>query len=164
MHIGTIAHHGLEAKRWPETSFAELGRRLLQRGYELVVLAGPAEKDETVRVVEAMPGSRLQTGSLLDAARTIASASAVIANDSGIAHVAAGVGTPVLALHGPTPVEYGPYGRDAVAFRPTACAPCFDVVRTDASCKLGIGHACLKRDLSVDVVEARMLELLGGER
>lgn len=52
--------------------------------------------------------------SLLDAIALIQRAGAVIANDSGPIHIAAAVGTPVLALFGPTPVEtYGPYPMDA---------------------------------------------------
>lgn len=51
---------------------------------------------------------------LLDVIALIQSAGAVVANDSGPIHIAAAVGTPVLALFGPTPVEaYGPYPVDA---------------------------------------------------
>ncbi|HAV14503.1 MAG TPA: hypothetical protein DCX06_13585 [Opitutae bacterium] len=54
--------------------------------------------------------------SLLDAIALIQKAGAVLANDSGPIHIAAAVGTPVLALFGPTPIEsYGPYPIDADA-------------------------------------------------
>ncbi len=160
IHVGTIAHDGLEARRWPPESFAELGRRLIARRYAVVFLAGPAELEITGSVARAVPGSRVATHPLAEAAALIASSRVVVANDSGIAHVAAGCGTPVLALFGPTPVEHGPYGAGSVAFRPTLCPPCFDVVTTDSRCKLDIDYACLKRDLTVDLVERRLLELI----
>jgi len=162
MHIGSIAHHGLEAKRWPAESFLELGRVLQTESIEVVLLSGPAEREETARVARELSNATIFAGDLPSVARTLASVGAVVANDNGIAHLAAAVGTPVLALMGPTPPEFGPYGKGAVAFRPSACPPCFGVATTDARCALDIDYACLKRDIRVaDVVES-VLQLLRG--
>jgi len=160
MHIGTIAHNGLESRRWPETHFADLARRLMKRGFEVSLLIGPAERDETLRVHREAPGSSLFEGSMAEVARFISESAGVVANDSGIAHLAAGCGTPVFAIMGPTPVEHGPYGLTAIAYRPSLCPPCFDIVHTDSSCKLNIDFACLKSDVRVDEVEREFVALL----
>jgi ADP-heptose:LPS heptosyltransferase len=51
----------------------------------------------------------------------------VITNDSGPMHLAAAVGTPVVAIFGPTdPALTGPYGSQHVVLRAgIACSPCF---------------------------------------
>lgn len=164
IHIGTVVHHGLEAKRWPAERFTELTRRLRQRGYDLYVIAGPDERAASARIAAAVPGVDLVEGSISDVARFLSGCALAVTNDSGIGHLAAAVGTPVLAVHGPTPVEGGPYGPSAVRFRPSACPPCFDPRRRNTSCALGIDYACLKRDTPVDVVEERVLQILGVER
>ena len=54
-------------------------------------------------------------------------AAALITNDSGPMHIAAAVGTPVVALFGPTdPRKTGPYGKGhSVLSHPVECSPCF---------------------------------------
>ncbi|GAC1623039.1 MAG: hypothetical protein NVS4B5_15230 [Vulcanimicrobiaceae bacterium] len=160
MHVGTVAHHGLEARRWPESNFAELGRRLLARGFDLRLITGPDEVDATARVAEAIGDVDVLSPTLESTARLLCGARAVVANDNGIAHMAAGLRVPTLALLGPTPAQHGPFGAHAVTFRPSACPPCFDVVTTDSRCKLDIDYECLKKDLSVDVVDRRLQQLL----
>ncbi len=159
LHIGSIAHDGLENKRWPATSFLELARALKERAFDVAFLAGPAERDET-RVLARELSAPVLEGDLPFVARAIAESGALIANDSGIAHLAAGVDTPVVALMGPTPVEFGPFGARAVALRPSTCPPCFDYVTTDMSCVRNIDYACLKRDIHVDDVTHALMRVL----
>lgn len=157
IHIGSIAHDGLENKRWPAESFLELARALQRASLEVAFVSGPAERESTAWVAREAGNAPVVEGPLPSIARTIASSGALVANDSGIAHLAAGVGTPVIALMGPTPREFGPYGEGAIAFRPSTCPPCFNVVTTDARCALDIDYACLKRDVRVaDVVRSVM--------
>ncbi|TAM77177.1 lipopolysaccharide heptosyltransferase family protein [bacterium] len=160
IHPGSIAHGGLEMKRWPEDNFRELAQRLLKDGYEVTLISGPAERDIVSRISAQVPEARVFEGALDEVARFLSTCSATVSNDSGIAHLAAAAGAAVLALHGPTPVEFGPYGKRAVAFRPTLFPPCFDVRRLNVGCALDPNFACLKRDLPVDLVHRRLLDLL----
>jgi ADP-heptose:LPS heptosyltransferase len=151
IHVGTIAHHGLEARRWPIERFEELARRCIADGRTVVLLSGPAEREETRALFERLPGAEIFEDRLPAVAQLLSTSAAVIANDSGIAHLAAAVGAPTLSLFGPTSLNHAPYGPTSYPLRPTQCPPCFDVIRTNTDCKLRIDYACLKRDLTVDV-------------
>jgi len=153
IHVGSVDHDSFAAKRWPLDRFIELGRRLVARGERVVYLSGPDERPETRKAHEATAFSELFSGSLLDTAGLLNGAALVLTNDSGVGHLAAGLGRNVISLFGPTPIDYAPYGPTAVAVRPSPCPPCFDVLRSDMSCKLDIDYACLRRDLTVDTVE-----------
>jgi ADP-heptose:LPS heptosyltransferase len=162
MHVGTVTHDGLDAKRWPTHRFEELANSLLARGIDVSIVCGPEE-----RVISQALATRLNApmieGPLQHIARHLSARSAVIANDSGIAQLAAAVGIPVLALHGPTEAQAGPFGPTAIAYRPSPCPPCYDPRRLDTRCKLNIDYACLKRDLRVADVARQLLRLLGDQ-
>ncbi len=119
-------------KRWPRGCFAEVADRLQQEGMGRVVLiGGPDERADTEAVKHLMRTAPADlTGQtepgLLPA--LLQAASLLITNDSGPMHVAAAVGTPVVALFGPTsPVRTGPYGtRHRVLTSGVPCSPCFD--------------------------------------
>ena len=160
VHVGSIAHDTFAAKRWPLENFIELSRRLIARGERILYLSGPDERRETQQAFEGTPGSELFDGSLQDAAHVLGRASLVVTNDTGIGHLTAALRRPVLSLFGPTPLEYAPYGPTVTALRASACPPCFDVSTGDMSCKLNINYACLRRDLSIDVVEREALRIL----
>jgi ADP-heptose:LPS heptosyltransferase len=152
LHVGTIAHNGLEARRWPVRSFAIVARWLIAQGFDVTALSGPAEREETVELQKAVPQLRIFEGTLAQTARFLSAARLSVTNDSGIGHLAAGVGSDVIALFGPTPLEHAPFGPNALALRPSACTPCFDVRKLNTGCALGIDYACLKKDLAPDYV------------
>jgi ADP-heptose:LPS heptosyltransferase len=118
-------------KRWPAASFAEVADRLRQEGYGAVVMiGGPDERAEVAAVSGMMKTSAIDlagatTVGLLPA--LLSKASLMITNDSGPMHVAAAVGTPVVALFGPTSaIRTGPYGvgHDVLTGK-IPCSPCF---------------------------------------
>ncbi len=75
----------------------------------------------------------------------------LVTNDSGTLHVAAAVGTPVVALFGPTsPVRTGPYGKGhRVVTHDVPCRPCFSRV-----CRYRVPLACLAGISPDQVLEA----------
>jgi ADP-heptose:LPS heptosyltransferase len=118
-------------KRWPAASFAEVGDRLQQEGCGAVVIIGGPDERADVAAVRGMmktPAIDLTgatTVGLLPA--LLSKASLLITNDSGPMHIAAAVGTSVVALFGPTSaVRTGPYGAGhSVLTGNVPCRPCF---------------------------------------
>ena len=111
-----ILHPGAGAryKRWPAERYAELARRFAAEGWEVAVTAGPADEDavDAFRTSARDVAPRVLQGlHLNDLAATLARASLVVGNDSGITHLAALVGAPTLALFGPyDPAYWSPIG------------------------------------------------------
>ena len=164
IHVGSISHDTFAAKRWPLEYFIDLATRLLKRGERVIYLSGPDELAETRAAHMATPGSDIFQGSLEETCMLLDGSALVVTNDTGIGHLTAGLGRPVLALFGPTSLEYAPYGNTTTALRPSLCPPCFDVLQSDMSCKLRIDYACLRRDLTVELVEREAVGLLTKHR
>ena len=105
---------GWAAKRWPPEKFAELVRRVeRQMGWTTIVNCGPGDEELAQHVVNASGGRArvVQAGirALIGVARH---ARAFVAGDTGPLHIAAAVGTPVVAVFGPTsPRRNGPYAK-----------------------------------------------------
>ena len=87
--------------------------------------------------------------SILDAVDLLAEADRVITNDSGLMHVAAAVGTPVVAIYGSTSPAFTPPGSEqaTIVRQPIECSPCFE-----RECPLG--HLKCLQDLAPERVIA----------
>ncbi len=142
-------------KRWPLSSFAGVLDRLHGEGHGPVVVIGSAEDRhdvEALRTVTTTPFIDL-TGAIplgcLPA--LLLKAAALITNDSGPMHIAAALGTPVVALFGPTSeVRTGPYGTGhRVLTSAVSCRPCFSRV-----CRHTPELECLRSLSPDDVVDA----------
>jgi lipopolysaccharide heptosyltransferase I len=142
-------------KRWPAEYFAEAADLLEREGFGPVVfIGGAAEREDTARVRSLMrtPSvdftGQTEVGLLPTLLRQ---AAALVTNDSGPMHVAAAVGTPVVALFGPTdPVRTGPYGGGhSVLIHDVPCRPCLS-----RRCRHTVPLACLFGVTPEQVVQA----------
>lgn len=105
------------SKRWPADHFINLGRSLVKEKHCSVVALGISREAALCRkVVEGIGEGALNLAGQTTLAEWIALLKVcdlVIANDSGGMHLAAAVGTPVVAIFGVTdPLRTGPLGRD----------------------------------------------------
>jgi ADP-heptose:LPS heptosyltransferase len=120
---------GWESKLWPAERFGEVAKGLRERGLRSVVTWGPGEDALADRVVASSEGAAVRSfpTTLLDYVELARRARLVIAADTGPLHLACAVGTPVVALFGPTdPARNGPFEpADEVIRRTPPCAPCY---------------------------------------
>jgi heptosyltransferase-1 len=120
---------GWPSKLWAPEGFGMLARALRERGLNAIVTWGPGEERLADRVVAAADGAaqRCFPTSLLDYVEVARRARLVVAADTGTLHLACAVGTPVVALFGPTdPERNGPFSsHDVIVRRTPLCAPCY---------------------------------------
>jgi len=145
-------------KRWPIDRWIALAARLKADGYVVAVAGGEQDRDgaaplATHAAIAAGHFSLQETGALLARARVL------VSGDTGVMHMATGVGTPVVALFGPTVEQFGffPYSsRAAVLQRRLDCRPCSAM--GSAHCPMG-HHRCLD-DIAPEEVAAAVARLV----
>ncbi len=137
LHPGSGGRH----KCWPLPRFLALADELRQQGCRVLLLYGAAEADLAPTLQERLPPDclLLQPPSLLDLAGLIEKADLFIGNDSGPGHIAAALGTPTVALFGPTdPDVWGPRGSSTQILQaPTGL---LSAISMDSVLKRAIGY------------------------
>jgi lipopolysaccharide heptosyltransferase I len=117
-------------KHWDTRNFARVADRLLtDEVAQVLITYGPGEEDVAKRVVSEMgPGGApiVESASLREYAWLIKRADLYFGSDTGPMHIASAMGTPVVALFGPTdPAVNSPYRQPhRVLYRALPCSPC----------------------------------------
>ena len=113
-------------KCWHLDNFLAVAKGLSSKGVEVIFLLGPAELDRfsnaTIKNINSV--ARCLTDlSLTQVLGLLSCADGFVGNDSGITHLAAGLGVKTLAVFGPTnPVVYGPIGPAVTVFADSTTA------------------------------------------
>ena len=147
-------------KAWPPERFAELADRLTSQYGCQVLIGGSRQEGDLAQQIRQMAKSRpiIMSGrTTIKQFAAIAKKSALfVGNDSGAMHIASAVGTPVVALFGPSsPVEWGPRGgATEVIYKGLDCRTCFH-----PTCKRGEQN-CMKL-IAVDEVMSASGRLMG---
>jgi lipopolysaccharide heptosyltransferase II len=147
-----------KTKRWDLDRWARLGDALAQRNVQVVVTGGPEEHplgEALTRLMKTQPLVVIGRTTLMELACLIRRCDVFLTHDSSSLHVAAAVGTPTIALFGPTnPKRHVPptfVGQ--VIKKDVFCSPCYS-----PRCRT-ITHACMKR-IGVEEVLTAVLGLL----
>ena len=143
------------AKRWPMENYASLAANLLKRYDCSIALFGSANDSSLNPENTSFPNGVVDLCgklTLTEAAYLLKKCVCLVSNDTGIAHVAAAVGTPVVSIFGSTSPEWtSPIGNEnVVVYEKIDCSPCFDRV-----CRFG-HNRCLQNvgaDVVLDAVE-----------
>ena len=153
---------GIRERCWEPQKVRELLLRLLTRDLDICLLGGRADRGLAKDLSRVLPRERMRNvvgqASLLQSAAVLSRCRVFVGTDSGLMHLASGVGTPVVALFGAgIEAKWAPPGsRHRILNRHLPCSPC---TRFGYTPRCPIGVQCL-RDLSVDEVWAAVCELL----
>ena len=129
LHVGS----GSARKNWPAERFVAVADRLAEEGRRVLLVsgpsdAGPAEAFRRAARAEVVVTESPRLGRL---AALLYASNAYLGNDSGVSHCAAAVGTPTVAIFGPTdPALWAPRGprvivlwRGAALWQPSEFLP-----------------------------------------
>lgn len=149
-------------KRWTESGFIEVGKALQAQGHPILVMGGPGEEELSARVAAQIPQAIFMAGktSIYESALLIAQAALVIGNDSAASHMASMCETPLIALFGPTIIEFGyrPWSAQTYLLetRGLPCRPCGK--HGHKVCPIGT-HECMKKISASAVIKRAELIL-----
>jgi len=163
VHAGSGATALAAAKRWPPAHCSRLLGALRQHTHRpVIVIEGPDEPglaDEVLACGPVKDASIIRlAGTLGTAAALIQRAALYIGSDSGLAHVAAAVGTPPVTLFGPAdPDRMCPFGYRhlVVQARTRTCLACYGYPWRSRYPRIACGYAyaCMRDITSEDILE-----------
>ena len=151
-------------KRWEPVHFASVADRLQRQGIRVVFTGGAQDRSSIDEICRLMTSESCRLDgrtSLKTLAAIYRRAQVLLTTDSGPMHLGAAVGTPVVALFGPTaPWRTGPYGPQHTVLRMgISCSPCF---KKQCLTKEYEERACMKRLTVDEVVQAVLDKLAAG--
>jgi len=124
-------------KRWLKEYFIELGNKLVENGYEIVLLGGKIDKEICTELAVKISGAinLSNDDDLLQTAADMKLCKAIVCNDSGLMHTASTVGTKVIAIFGSTVKEFGftPFNCDHLILENNllTCRPCSHIGKSN---------------------------------
>jgi len=149
-------------KRWPKEYFIELGNKLTQNGYTIVLFGGKIDKEICAELVNRISGAinLSNNDELLQTAADMKLCKAVICNDSGLMHTASAAGTKVIAIFGSTVKEFGfaPFNCSNLILENNSltCRPCSHIGRSDCPKK----HFDCMKDIKPEFVFEKLKSFL----
>ncbi|MDB6060240.1 MAG: lipopolysaccharide heptosyltransferase [Verrucomicrobiaceae bacterium] len=150
------------SKRWLETHYAAVAAAVIARGWRVALFGSANDLAVAQTIIECVPENLRASivnlagaTKLEEAVDLLSAATAVVSNDSGLMHIAAAVGRPLVVVYGSTSPAFTPPLAERVKILqlPVDCGPCFQ-----RECPLG-HHKCM-RDLAPSLVLNALFELL----
>ncbi|MBI1977005.1 MAG: lipopolysaccharide heptosyltransferase II [Candidatus Omnitrophica bacterium] len=141
--ISAFTSHRWVSKRWNTGRVAELMDRLGREGIRSVLVGAPGEESlarDLMEKTQSNPINLVGKTSMVELGALLKRCALLVTHDSAPLHVASAVGTPFVALFGPTDPQrhLPPYKEGTVLYRRLSCQPCYKT-----RCPL-IHHQCLE--------------------
>lgn len=151
--IGLNPGAAVPSHLWGKENFVKVGDELIKRYQaKIVITGGPDEMklaDEIASMMETRPIIAAGKTTLKQFAALMERCNLFITNSTGAMHMAVAMNTPLIALLGPDPVKYFPYGdrnRYVVIKKDVNCSPCYKL-----KCRK---HLCMELITVEDVLQA----------
>ncbi|MFQ5787881.1 MAG: glycosyltransferase family 9 protein [Thermodesulfobacteriota bacterium] len=128
--IGIFTGATITQRRWELARFVELSSNLSQDGVGIVILGGEEDVDGSKRIEKVLGKSRIINyagrTSLLETAAIISLLDLFVSSDTGLMHIAYGVGTPTVSLFGAgIQKKWAPIGNHNIVINKNlTCSPC----------------------------------------
>lgn len=147
-----------EAKRWPAEHYAVVAKEKLAQGWAVWLFGSKAEMPQTQAIQELCNNQCVDFAGQLQLTQTMdlmSCVNAVVANDSGLMHIAAALNRPLVVVYGSTSPKFTPPLSTQVKMVSLglSCSPCFK-----RDCPLG--HLNCLKQLTPDLVLKNLTELL----
>jgi heptosyltransferase-2 len=149
-------------KCWPKEYFIELGNSLSEKGFNIAVIGGRDDISICGYVSDRIKGSinLSNENDLFQTAANIIQCKAVVCNDSGLMHVSAAVGIPMIAIFGSTVKEFGfvPYHVRNLLLENNSlsCRPCSHIGLSECPQK----HFKCMKEISPNSVLENLLKVI----
>ena len=147
-------------KQWPPSYYKKLAQILIKTGARVVLLGGDADCALGRKIASENENAIFNAAgrlSLLQSAELLTRCRVLVSNDSAPMHLATAVGTPVIAIFGPTVPAFGFYPtgcKDKIIETQLSCRPCG--MHGGDHCPIGT-HACMK-NISPEQVFAGVID------
>ncbi len=151
--INIAASSKWQTKNWPMEHIAQLCDFLSAQNIRTIITGVSHDKDLATKILsltKSKPAILLGKTDVLQLAAVIKKCKVYITQDSAPMHIAAAVGTPIIALFGPTdPKRHIPPAKEiTIIDKHLDCSPCYS-----SFCKI-LSHACMKKITPEEVVVA----------
>jgi lipopolysaccharide heptosyltransferase II len=143
-------------KRWPQEYYSQIAKDLIAKGYEIEFFGSIAENEYVDVIANQLPSAHSKNlcgkFSLDELPERMGECSLAITNDSGLMHLAAAIGIPVISIFGPTVREFGffPRGENPIILENNDldCRPCTTI---------GLDHCPKGHFKCMKEIETRMI-------
>jgi lipopolysaccharide heptosyltransferase II len=172
--VGVNVGGGREIKQWEPARFGVVAARLSAKyGARIVFTGAPGDGAVVSAALRAMPGAvdaidLTGRADLLALAAVIERCAVFVTGDTGPMHIAAAVGTPLVAIFGPSdPARWGPLARNAqIVHSSVQCRPCNQIRKPPSRC---MGHepdclAAVSVEAVVSAVDRQLATAAAAER
>lgn len=161
-----VSSNNGQSKRWPIPYWARMIDLLISKDGANVILTGASGDLPLIEAIQQraheQPINLAGKTSLVQLAAILKRADLMVTGDSGPMHIAAAVGTPLIAIHGPTdPAMSGPVSPTATVLRSDIwCSPCYMAKGTPADCRF-FTTQCMKNitpEQVLDVIHSKLTQ------